>query len=152
VATLVAHEPPVALLLPDADQAAAGIHEIYDIYRQSGSRAAWKKFGSFTGLDTGPEDPDPPPLSAEEEATNERFFEHGLLTIALYHPDLAALHAAPTRLIVAGGTASRGQFPQRTAAALAERLDSPLLDFPGGHVGFMTEPEEFAAVLRRALT
>lgn len=152
VATLVAHEPPVALLLPEADEAAAGMHEIYDTYFESGSRAAWRKFGAFTGLDTGPEDPDPPPLSAEEVATNERFFEHGLLTIALYQPDLDALHAAPTRLVVAGGTASRGQFPQRTAVALAERLGLPLMDFPGGHVGFITEPEEFAAVLRRALT
>jgi clorobiocin biosynthesis protein CloN7 len=152
VSNLVAHEPPVALLLPDADDAAAGFHEIYDTYRASGIGAAWKKFGSFTGMDMGPEVPDPPPPSAEEVATSERFFEHGLLTIALYPPDIPALQAAPTRLIVAGGTASKGEFPQRTAVALAQRLGSPLMDFPGGHVGFITEPKEFAAVLRRALT
>jgi clorobiocin/coumermycin A biosynthesis protein CloN7/CouN7 len=152
VATLVAHEPPVALLLPDADEAAASIHEIYDTYRGSGSGAAWMQFGSFTGLFMPPEDEDPPPPpSAEEIATSERFFEHALLPIALYQPDLPALRSAPTRVIIAGGTASQGQFPQRTALALAERLGSPLLDFPGGHVGFATDPREFADVLRRAL-
>ena len=75
---------------------------------------------------------------------SERFFGHGLLPIALYEPDLSALQAAPTRLVVAGGTASKGQFAQRTAAALAKRLDTPLVDFPGGHTGFISDPGEFA--------
>jgi clorobiocin biosynthesis protein CloN7 len=171
VATLVAHEPPVALLLPDADAASAGIHQIYDTYRANGASAAWQQFGSFTGMFAVPEnaeaDTDPPPASpsppspppstspppsAGLDPTSERFFEHGLLTIALYQPDVSALLDAPTRLIVGGGTASQGQFPHRTAAALAERLGVPLTEFPGGHVGFATEAEEFAAVLRRALT
>jgi len=153
VATLVAHEPPVGLLLPDADKADAGMHEIYDTYRDSGSSAAWKKFASFTGMQMGPigSDADQPPPSAAEEANSRRFFEHGLLTIALYQPDIAALQAAQTRLIVAGGAASRGEFPQRTAVALAEQLSSPLMEFPGGHGGFISDPKEFAAVLRTAL-
>ena len=111
--------------------------------------AAWQAFGSFTGLTIAQQDPaaDPPAPSPEEVATSTRFFEHGLLPIALYQPDFPALEAAPTRLIVAGGTASRGQFPQRTAVALAARLGTPLMDFPGGHVGFPTEPGEFASVL-----
>jgi pimeloyl-ACP methyl ester carboxylesterase len=33
VKTLVAHEPPLALLLPQADEAPTRIHEIYDTYR-----------------------------------------------------------------------------------------------------------------------
>jgi clorobiocin biosynthesis protein CloN7 len=155
VATLVAHEPPVALLLPEGDTVRAGFHEIYDTYREHGSHAAWKKFGSLTGLQVGTDDAGgepPPPPSAEADPTSKRFFEHGLLTIALYQPDLTALRTAPTRLIVAGGTASRGQFPQRTAAALADRLGAPLMEFPGDHVGFIGQPKEFAVVLRRALT
>ena len=39
VRTLVAHEPPLALLLPEADEARAGMHDIYDIYRNSGTGA-----------------------------------------------------------------------------------------------------------------
>jgi len=154
VETLIAHEAPLALLLPEAEEARAGFHEIYDRYRERGISAAWERFSSFTGLTiSGPDSSaDPQPVSAEEVATSKRFFEHGLLPIALYQPDFSALEAAPTRLIVAGGTASRGEFPQRTAVALAERLGTALMDFPGGHTGFVTEPKEFASILERTLT
>ena len=54
-------------------------------------------------------------------------------------------------VVVAGGTTSRGDFAQRAAAALAERLGTPLVDFPGDHGGFATEAEDFVAVLRRTL-
>ena len=42
VETLIAHEPPLALLLPEAEEGRAGIHEIYDTYRDSGITAAWE--------------------------------------------------------------------------------------------------------------
>jgi clorobiocin biosynthesis protein CloN7 len=153
VETLVAHEAPLALLLPEAEEARAGMHGIYETYRESGISAAWQQFGSFTGLNIpspGPPAETPPP-SAAAMASATRFFEHGLFPIAFYQPDFAALEAAPTRIVVAGGTTSRGQFPQRTAAALAERLGTPLVEFPGGHDGFARDPAAFAAVLRSAL-
>jgi clorobiocin/coumermycin A biosynthesis protein CloN7/CouN7 len=84
-------------------------------------------------------------------ATSERFFGHGLLPITLYQPDIASLQAAPTRVVPAGGSTSRGQLPQRTAAALAERLAQPLINFPGGHAGFASDTAEFATVLRGTL-
>jgi clorobiocin biosynthesis protein CloN7 len=152
VETLIAHEPPLALLLPEAEEAHTGMHEIYDTYRDSGINAAWERFSSFTGMNIRPQDvADPQPPSAEAVATSERFFGHGLLPIALYQPDFSALQAAPARLMVAGGTASKGEFPQRTAVALAERLGTPLIDFPGGHAGFVSDSKVFAAVLRRTL-
>ena len=156
VRTLVSHEPPVALLLPDAAEARAGIQEVYATYRSAGIGAAWQRFFAFAGLEVPPEGGGdagaaPPPPTDEMEATSERFFGHGLLPITLYEPDVAALRAAPGRVVVAGGTTSRGEFAQRTAAALAERLGTPLVDFPGGHVGFASDAEAFAAVLRRTL-
>ena len=153
VRTLIAHEAPLALLLPEAERAPARFHEIYETFSEKGIGAAWVAFCSFTGLTmvppAAPADPQPP--SAEEVATSTRFFEHGLLPIALYQPDLAALKAMSTRLIVAGGTTSKGEFPQRAAVALAKRLGTPLMNFPGGHVGFLTDPVEFASALIRAL-
>ncbi len=149
VATLIAHEPPLALLLPEAEEARAGMHDIYDTYRTGSIGDAWARFASFTGVDIRgrDEDADPQPPSPEAVATSERFFGHGLLPIALYQPDFAALEEAPARLVVAAGTASKGQFPQRTAAALAERLGTQLIDFPGGHGGFVDQAEDFARVL-----
>jgi pimeloyl-ACP methyl ester carboxylesterase len=153
VRTLIAHEPPVALLLPEADEASAVMHDIYGTYRTNGVGAAWQKFAAFTGMrlpppgGAGPSQP-----SAEMAATSERFFGHGLLPIALYQPDFAALLVGPARVVVAGGTTSKGEFAQRTAVALAGRLRAPMISFPGGHTGFATDPEEFVAVLRRTLS
>ena len=148
VRTLVAHEPPVALLLPDAEDARSGMHAIYDIYGAEGLAAAWQAFGDFTGLAVMPQGQD---VSPEESATSDRFFAHGLLPIALYEPDLRALRDAPSRVVVAGGVTSRGEFPHRTAVALAEHLGSALAEFPGNHAGFAIEPEAFARKLRDVL-
>lgn len=93
-----------------------------------------------------------PPPTAEMVATNERFFGHGLLPIALYQPDFSALQDGPARVVIGGGTTSKGEFAQRTAAALAQRLGPSLIDFPGGHIGFITDAKDFAAVLRRTLS
>jgi clorobiocin biosynthesis protein CloN7 len=159
VRTLVAHEPPLGLLLPEAEEARAGMNDIYDTYRGSGAGAAWRKFATFAGLDMGLQrgdaEPQPQPQpqspSAEAIATSDRFFRHGLLPIALYQLDVSALQGAAVRIVVAGGTTSKGQFAQRTAAALAERLGTPLIDFPGGHAGFSTDAEDFVGVLRSTL-
>jgi len=151
VRTLVAHDPPVALLLPEAEEARAAFQVMYDTYRASGIGPAWQAFMSFTSLAAPAPDANPVPPTPEMVATSQRFFEHGLLPIALYQPDISALQAGPARVIVGGGTTSRGQFAQRSAAALAERLGTPLLDFPGGHTGFASNPAEFAPILQRAL-
>jgi pimeloyl-ACP methyl ester carboxylesterase len=151
VRTLVAHEPPLALLLPDAEEALPGIDDVYNTYRDSGIGAAWRGFSAFTGINMRPQGEDAAPQPSSAEATSDRFFGHGLLPIALYEPDISALQAAPARVVVARGTSSEGQFPWRAAVALAERLRTPLVDFPGGHVGFASDPQDFAAVLRRTL-
>jgi clorobiocin biosynthesis protein CloN7 len=153
VQSFVAHEPPLALLLPDAEEARAGMHNIYDTYRDNGIAAAWQRFAAFTGINMRPqgEDAAPQPPSAQAVATSERFFGHGLLPITLYQPEISALQAAPARVMVAGGTTSKGQFSWRTAVALAERLGTPMVDFPGGHGGFASDVKDFAAVLRRTL-
>ena len=153
VETLIAHEAPLALLLPEAEQARAAFHQIDDTYRERGMSAAWQAFASFTGLTIAQQDPaaDPPPPSPQEVATSTRFFEHGLLPIALYQPDFAALQAAPTRLIVAGERPRGVSFRSARPSLLPHVWALPLMDFPGGHAGFTTEPGEFASVLRRAV-
>jgi len=37
------------------------------------------------------------------------------------------------------------------ASALALHLDSSLIEFPGGHTGFLSDAEDFAEVIRGAL-
>ena len=66
-------------------------------------------------------------------------------------PDIAALKAAPSRIVIGIGEASAGQICDRTSRALAEQLGIEPTMFPGGHVGFAENPAEFAPRFRAAI-
>jgi len=151
VAALLAHEPPVALLLGEAEQARAAMIEVYDTYRERGIGAAWQKFAGVTGMNLAAQTDDAAPPAADSVAMSNRFFAHGLLPITFYEPDLGVLQNGPARVLIGVGTTSAGQIAHRTASVLAERLGSSLVEFPGGHTGFISKAHEFAQVLRRAL-
>ena len=159
VRTLVAHEPPVVQLLPNSAQVRAQFEDIYDTYRADGAEKAWPMFLAHTGLAGAPgQEADAPRWQPSPEemarmrATNEAFFEHLLRPTTYYRPDIEALRAAPTRIVVARGATSAGTLPNRTAVALAGQLDTTAVDFPGDHVGFMVSPEQFGRVLHQVLT
>jgi pimeloyl-ACP methyl ester carboxylesterase len=158
VRTLVAHEPPVIELLPDRDRVCAQVDDIYDTYRADGADKAMRKFMALAGLggprDGEPEAPRPalpPEQAARMRASTEMFLAHLIRPSTVFQPDVAALRAAPTRVVVAAGTASEGHLPYRTAMALAGQLGTGLVGFPGDHGGFIALPQEFAGVLRQVL-
>ena len=158
VRTLVAHEPPVIELLPDAAEQQAQMEEIYDTYRADGQDKAMQKFMAQIGVSppTGQDTEAPrwqpsPEEIARWRATTEHFLAHLLLPTTRFRPDIDALREARTRLVVAGGMTSKGQLANRTAVALAERLGTPVVDFPGDHGGFIAFPDAFAALLDQVL-
>jgi pimeloyl-ACP methyl ester carboxylesterase len=154
VRTIVAHEPPVAAFLPDAKEAERGTRDIYETYRRDGVLSAWERFAAFTGMGMRPQgdgEPSDAAAQASAVAAGERFFGHSLLPVVLYRPAVEALRNSSVRVVIAAGATSRSEFPHRTAAALSECLGTPLVDFPGGHIGFVSDPQEFASVLRRTL-
>jgi hypothetical protein len=55
------------------------------------------------------------------------------------------------RIVVAVGRTSGGTLAHRCALALAGELGTPPVEFPGGHAGFVTHPQAFAARLCEAL-
>jgi pimeloyl-ACP methyl ester carboxylesterase len=160
VRTLVAHEPPVVELLPDSAQVRAQFEDIYATYRADGADKAIRKFFAHTGLLAGalgqeadaPRWEPAPEQMARMRATNEAFLAHLLRPTTFYRPDIEALRASPTRIVVAAGATSKGQLPHRTAVALAGKLGATVADFPGDHVGFVVYPERFGRVLRQVLT
>jgi pimeloyl-ACP methyl ester carboxylesterase len=157
VRTLVAHEPPVIELLPDRDRVVAQMEDIYDTYRADGADKAMAKFMAHAGLDLG-QDPDaprwepPPEQLAAMRATTEVFMAHLLRPTTHYRPDVEALRAAPARIVVAAGAASKGQLAHRCAVTLADRLATPVVEFAGGHAGFVALPEQCGQVLDQVLT
>lgn len=157
VHTLVAHEPPVISLLPDADRWLAFNDSIGETYRNEGVFAAMAKFGEGTGLGGREPRPDTTPEAVEATARmmgNLELFAGRLIPgLGYYAPDIAALRASSTRVVVGIGDASTSaQLPYRTAHAVAAKLGVAPVPFPGDHGGFGSDPDAFAARLHEILS
>jgi clorobiocin biosynthesis protein CloN7 len=137
----------------------AQIADICDTYRAEGAEKAMQKFMAHAGLaDTPGQEADAPRWEpspqqmARMRATTDEFLAHLIRPTTSYRPDIEALRAAPTRIVVAGGATSKGQLANRTAVALAEQLGTTVVDFPGDHGGFLALPEQCGRLLDRVLT
>jgi pimeloyl-ACP methyl ester carboxylesterase len=152
VGTLVAHEPPLLELLPDAAQQRATTEDIIDTFHREGLPAAMTKFMLNAGFKVGSPDthgaPEPAP---QRVADGTRFITHELRGTAGYQPDIGALTRGPARVVVGIGATSAGLITYRTSVALADLLGVQPVEFPGDHGGFITAPDEFADVLRATL-
>jgi len=169
VRTLVAHEPPDAAVLPDADAALAAARDIHETYMRSGRGPGMAKFMALTSLKGEiPADfadrpaPDPAMFGMPTEDDGSRddpLIGHTIIPITSYLPDFEALKAAPTRIVMAAGAESKGEMAHRGAFAVAERLGMEPVIFPrhhggflGGDYGWAGDPDGFAAVLREVLS
>jgi len=161
VQALVAHEPPIMKLLPDSARHRAFVQEVYETYRRDGAGPAMAKFLAGAGLNGGPGRADSEPRGepgpemqegmARTQGNIEFFLAHMFRPISGYVPDLARLQAASTRIVVAVGDASRGQLAHQAGLALAERLGTDAVVFPGDHGGYATYPDAFAELLHKVL-
>ena len=152
VRTLIAHEPPLTELVPEAEQQRAAVEEIIETFHQDGPAAAWMKFMANAGLDldheTGPP-PGPEPSPEQQAQQSARFFDHELRLTTGYRPEIEALRAA--RVIIGVGVGSRPLLTYRTSHALAALIGVTPVDFPDGHTGFMSAPGAFATRIRDVL-
>jgi pimeloyl-ACP methyl ester carboxylesterase len=162
---LVAHEPPVVEVLPDAADHRALIARVRETFRAQGLAPAMAVFaaglrkdadttGGNTEQATEPkaELRLPPQAAARAERTMADlpyFVGRIVPSFMSYAPDLDRLSALSDRLVLAAGQDSRGELPYRPAAFLAERFGTELLPFPGGHLGLTTHPAEFGELLRK---
>jgi pimeloyl-ACP methyl ester carboxylesterase len=165
VRTLVAHEPPLVTVLPDAEQVFAAERTVQQAYADRGWGAGMAGFMAMAGRQGEFTDdfevPDPAQfgLPTEDDGTRgDPLLSGASNAVTAHRPDVAALQAASTRVVVAAGEESRGTITWRTAEALAALLEEPLTVFPSHHGGFMGgehgyagQPEAFAARLREVL-
>ncbi|WP_432122955.1 alpha/beta fold hydrolase [Streptomyces sp. S1] len=168
VRTLVAHEPPLAGIVPDREAALAACADIRDTYLREGWGPGMAKFLALVShLGPVPADwterPAPSPeafgLPTEDDGTREDpLLGQNIRGCTSHLPDFTALRAAPTRIVAAAGKESEGTLAARAALAVAEGLGTPLAVFPSHHGGFLGgefgqhgAPEEFATALRTAL-
>lgn len=107
------------------------------------------KFSSNLGLNSGNQSAQPSEEQMERIVANLTYFiTFEVPGIHRHTWDLDALKTAlkssSMRVLPAGGNASRGDFPYRCAVALAEKLETEVVEFPGHHGGYVIYPQEFA--------
>jgi pimeloyl-ACP methyl ester carboxylesterase len=169
VHTLVAHEPPSAQVLPDREPVMAACEGIHETYQREGFGPAMAKFIALVSY-PGPipagfaDQPGPDPASfglptEDDGSRDDPLLGLNMLSTPGYQHDFAALRAAPTRIVLGVGAQSAAMLAGRAGIAVAERLRTVPVTFPGGHDGFvggeyggMGEPDAFAATLRGVLT
>jgi pimeloyl-ACP methyl ester carboxylesterase len=168
VVTLVAHEPPLISVLPDAEAAERARAAMRDAYEARGWGAGMAAFiamtswqGEFTDEYFAQPTPDPAQFGMptdDDGSRDDPLLSDRSWAVSSYRPDFDALAAAPTRVVIAVGEESLGTFTGRTAVATAERLGQQATVFPSHHGGFMGgefgyagQPEAFARKLREVL-
>ncbi len=154
VHTAVAHEPPAVNLLPDAAKWRAFFDRVYDTYRQSGIPKAMQQFtsGIAGGADVQMMEHSMREHTSEYTLSNATYWmEHELRQYPRVELDLDALEAFAGRIVLAGGRDSRDQLPYQPNRVLAQKLGRDIVDFPGGHLGYLSYPAEFAKELMNAL-
>ena len=168
VVTLVAHEPPILGVLPDAEWAFAAEKAVQDRYHAAGSGAGMAAFigltmwqGEFTDAYLAAPPPDPAGfgMPTEDDGSRDDPLLSGVANAVTAHEmDVDAIAAAPTRVVLAGGMESKGTLTWRTTESTAVALGLPLTEFPSHHGGFLGgefgqtgQPEAFAARLREVL-
>jgi pimeloyl-ACP methyl ester carboxylesterase len=152
--TLVAHEPPLVGLLPDAAKYMKFAEDTYATYQRAGIEQAMMDFSAGIGMKPMPRPPagtqfPPQIIEAMSRARGNFVFwiEHELRQYVRTVPDLERLKSLKHQLVLAGGHESRENFPYRPNLVIADRLGLEVVDFPGDHVGYMTHPAEFATQL-----
>lgn len=149
VRALVAHEPPLLELLPDAAAQRAATEDIIATFNSDGMFAAWGKFMANAGFDAPSGAPEMPAPSDQDLRDAAHFFNHELRATTRYLPDVEALKNG--RVVLGLGEESEHLVTQRTTTALADLLGVRPVMFPGDHGGFMGAPGTFADALRAVL-
>ncbi|WP_445529409.1 alpha/beta fold hydrolase [Streptomyces cyslabdanicus] len=168
VTTLVAHEPPLIPVLPDAaaaERARAAVRQAYQDRGWGAGMAAFVAMTSWRGEFTDDyfARPAPDPVAFGMPAEDDGSRDDPLLSdrswaVSGYRPDVDALTAARTRVLIAVGEESHDTLTGRTSQAAAELLGQRATVFPshhggfvGGDSGYAGRPEDFARRLREVL-
>jgi pimeloyl-ACP methyl ester carboxylesterase len=168
VTVLVAHEPPLIPVLPDAaaaERARAGFRDAYEAKGFGAGMAGFIAMMSWQGEFTEDyfalpaADPAAFGMPTEDDGTrDDPLLSDRSWAVSSYRPDADALAAAPTRVVIAVGEETGNTFTGRTTEATADLLGQEVTVFPSHHGGFAGDefgypgqPEAFARRLGEVL-
>jgi pimeloyl-ACP methyl ester carboxylesterase len=151
VRALIAHEPP-SHLLPGLEERHDTIREIS---QREGATSAMQQFMAQIGVTYDDREPDADlPEQGERPIENTMFLlKREFAMYDRYRFDFAALKSASTqtRIVIAAGQSGREYVGYQNAVAMADKLGTTVMEFPGHHVGYISHPRAFAARLQEVL-
>ncbi len=145
VTGLIAHEPAIVSVLPDADRWQAHTREVHDLYLRKGTRRAMIAFARpAKGVN--------PIAMILAQRGGQRpdlkfFLAHEHVAISTYRPDIQALRNAAVPTVTLSGRASRDGYNARTGPALAALIGARSAMISGNHFPYILDPDRFAAEL-----
>ena len=148
------HEPPINTFLPNAKYWQDKNAEIIDIAVNEGMPQAMKLFGETLNTSQLDRQYMSKPAQAEDDAESKKRFEEMLgwfkYEIRQYtESDISIddLNKHKDIITLLNGTASRDSFPQEVNFYISEQTGIKIIDIPGGHLGYVQEPEGFTNVV-----
>lgn len=149
VSGLVAHEPPLVRMLPEADE---WLTFAKQQVAASQSGDTLRAFTYFVNSLAGAELPDLRATSLPNEHEWSFLFEREIAEFYAYLPETATLRDSARTISPVGGTGSRGYYHYRPAQLLAAELGVEFVEMPGAHLAPQRNPARFAEALRERLS
>jgi pimeloyl-ACP methyl ester carboxylesterase len=147
----VIYEAPLFAVVPDGKEMIVGAQAATErAMAEGGPRRAFELFIRANGGDEADR------LFASAGPLRDRvldngsvFFSIALPAIAAFVPDGAGLRASGVPLTVVRGAQNRDTWLEAASAWLAAATGADRVELPGGHGGYVTNPAEFIALVRR---
>jgi pimeloyl-ACP methyl ester carboxylesterase len=156
VRAAIVHEPPILAGTTDPQAVTAAMAALIGQGMAAGGPpAAMESFLRWAAGDATFEATDP----ADRDrwlGNGEVFFGVEMPSIMAYAPTVEAIAHAQVRIVAAASSASRDpgsphHFLYQAAAWLASQVDAALVEVPGGHMAYLTDPAAVAEGLRPLL-
>ena len=150
----IPHEAPAFTLTPDREGILGFLRHALAEFERAGAEAGMAVFGNGSGT---PEElregtPEEQETARRIDANVPFFFRYEMMSFVDYQPDLAALTAVGSSLVPAVGADSVDTPPVQAIRILAKETGTEVAVFPGGHVGYLSDPTAFAARLTEVLS
>ncbi|MGB0664673.1 MAG: alpha/beta fold hydrolase [Pontibacterium sp.] len=154
---LLAHEPPAAAVLPDAQRWIQLSDEVQQRYLDEGLADAMTLFKSHmvgmpararaSGQNQGEGQGESTVGNSDSQVNLAYFLTQEITHICRYRPDVSALRRSRVPMVFMAGHASGDAYYARPARYLAKALDCPFEVVEGHHISFITDPDVFADAL-----
>jgi pimeloyl-ACP methyl ester carboxylesterase len=143
---LILHEPALIAVLEDPDATMGAVQPVIGAGMAAGGmRGGAEAFFRFA--DAAAYDALPEPVRERMLDNGQVLFESEFAAFASWAPDPAAVRGLTMPVTVLAGRDSSAPAFREAAQWIARHTSADVTDVPGGHLGFVNHPDEFAAAL-----